>query len=37
MIDKIFYKFFSTVDNICEWVAKKIAGPRCECKKRNKK
>ena len=34
MIDKICYNFFSMMDDICEWVAKKIAGPRCKCKKK---
>ena len=34
MIDKLFYKFFSAMDNICEWIANKIAGPRCKCKKK---
>jgi hypothetical protein len=33
MIDRFCYKFFGTLDNICEWIAKKIAGPRCKCKK----
>ena len=34
MIDKICYNFFSMMDDICEWVATKIAGPRCKCKKK---
>ena len=33
MIDKFCYKFFGTLDNICEWIANKIAGKRCKCKK----
>ncbi len=37
MIDKFCYKFFGTLDDICEWVANKIAGKRCECKKDSKK
>jgi hypothetical protein len=31
MIDKFCYKFFGTLDNICEWIAKKLAGKRCKC------
>ena len=37
MIDKIAYKFFSTMDNICEWIATKLSGPRCQCGKKKKK
>ena len=38
MIDKLCYKFFGALDNICEWVANKIFGPRCKCgKKKNVK
>jgi hypothetical protein len=37
MIDRFCYKFFSTMDDICEWVANKIAGQRCKCKKNVKK
>jgi len=33
MIDKFCYKFFGALDNICEWIANKIAGKRCKCKK----
>tara|TARA_R110002072_G_scaffold125277_1_gene261070 strand:+ start:340 stop:552 length:213 start_codon:yes stop_codon:yes gene_type:complete len=33
MIDKFCYKLFGTLDNICEWIANKIAGKRCKCKK----
>jgi len=36
MIDKFCYKFFGTLDNICEWIANKIAGKRCKCKKGEK-
>ena len=35
MLDKFCYKFFGGLDNICEWIAKKLAGKRCKCK--NKK
>ena len=31
MIDKFLYKFFGKLDDICGWVANKIAGPRCRC------
>ena len=38
MINKIAYKFFSIMDNICEWIATKLSGKRCQCgKKENKK
>ena len=37
MIDKICYKIFGGLDRICEWVANKLAGPRCKCKKNDKK
>ena len=33
MIDKFCYKFFGTIDDICEWIAEKLAGKRCKCKK----
>ena len=33
MIDKFCYKFFGTLDNIFEWIANKISGKRCKCKK----
>jgi len=33
MIDKFCYKFFGTLDDICEWVANKISGKRCKCNK----
>ena len=33
MIDKFCYKFFGTLDNIREWIANKISGKRCKCKK----
>ena len=36
MIDKLIYKFCGAVDSFCEWIANKIAGPRCQCKKKNK-
>ena len=38
MINKIAYKFFSIMDDICEWIATKFSGKRCQCgKKKNKK
>ena len=37
MIDKVLIKFFSKIDDITEWIAVKIAGPRCKCKSKNKK
>jgi hypothetical protein len=33
MIDKFCYKFFGVLDSICEWIAEKLAGKRCKCKK----
>ena len=36
MLDKFCYKFFGSIDNICEWIANKLAGPRCKCKKNKK-
>jgi hypothetical protein len=33
MIDKFCYKFFGALDSICEWIAEKLAGKRCKCKK----
>ena len=37
MLDKFFYKFFSGIDNIFEWIANKLSGPRCKCGKKKKK
>jgi len=37
MIDRLIYNFFGGLDNICEWIANKLAGPRCQCKKKRKK
>ena len=34
LIDKFLYKFFGGLDTICEWVANKLSGPRCQCKKK---
>ena len=34
MIDKFLLKFFGAVDNALEWLANKISGPRCKCKKK---
>ena len=36
MIDRFFYTLFSGIDRLCEAVANKIAGPRCQCKKKKK-
>jgi len=33
MIDKFCYKFFGTIDDIREWIANKLSGKRCKCKK----
>ena len=37
MIDKYIIKFCEMVDNITEWIATKLAGPRCQCGKKKKK
>ena len=34
MIDKYILKFCGLLDNMCEWIANKLAGPRCQCKKK---
>ncbi len=34
MIDKFLYKIFGGLDVFCEWLANKMAGPRCQCKKK---
>tara|TARA_B100001093_G_scaffold392546_1_gene379058 strand:- start:88 stop:204 length:117 start_codon:yes stop_codon:yes gene_type:complete len=34
MIDRFFYTLFNGIDRLCEAVAKKLAGPRCQCKKK---
>ena len=34
MIDRFLYAFFDSIDRICEAVANKLAGPRCQCKKK---
>jgi hypothetical protein len=31
MLDNFCYKFFGKIDDICEWIAKKLAGKRCKC------
>jgi len=36
MIDKYILKFCGFIDNIFEWIANKLAGPRCQCKKKKK-
>jgi hypothetical protein len=35
MIDKFLYKVFGGLDTMCEWIANKLSGPRCQCKKKN--
>ena len=37
MIDKLLYKFFGGLDRMCEAIANKLAGPRCQCKKNSKR
>jgi len=37
MLDRFLYKIFGGLDTMCEWIANKLAGPRCECKKKKKK
>jgi len=34
MLDRFCYKFFGAMDNALEWLANKISGPRCKCKKK---
>ena len=34
MIDKFLYKLFGGLDILCEWIANKLSGPRCQCKKK---
>ena len=34
MIDKFLYKLFGGLDTLCEWIANKLSGPRCQCKKK---
>ena len=36
MIDKYIIKFCEMVDNITDWIANKLAGPRCKCGKKEK-
>jgi len=36
MLDRFLYKVFGKLDDLCEWVANKLAGPRCKCKKKKK-
>ncbi len=36
MIDKYIIKFCEMVDNITDWIANKLAGPRCKCGKKKK-
>ena len=35
MIDRFLYAFFGGLDRLCEAVANALAGPRCQCKKKN--
>ena len=37
MIDRWIYNFFAGLDRLCEAVATKISGPRCQCGKKKKK
>jgi len=37
MIDRFLYAFFGGLDRLCEAVANKLAGPRCQCKKNSKR
>ena len=37
MLDRFLYKFFGKLDNLCEWIANKLAGPRCKCGRKRKK
>jgi len=36
MIDKYIIKTCEVIDNVCEWIANKLAGPRCKCGKKKK-
>ena len=36
MLDRFCYKFFGAMDNALEWIANKLPGPRCKCKKNKK-
>jgi len=36
MIDKFLYKIFGGIDRLCEIIATKLAGPRCQCNKKKK-
>jgi len=36
MIDRICYNFFSKMDDICAWIAEKLAGKRCGCNLKGK-
>ena len=36
MIDKYIIKFCIIIDNLCEWIVNKLAGPRCKCGKKKK-
>mgnify|MGYP001412168690 CR=1 FL=1 len=34
MIDRFLYAFFGGLDRLCDAVTTKLAGPRCQCKKK---
>ena len=36
MLDKYIIKACEVIDNVCEWIANKLAGPRCKCGKKKK-
>ena len=37
MLDRFLYNVFGKLDDLCEWIANKLAGPRCKCCKKKKK
>jgi hypothetical protein len=37
MIDRFIYNFFGGLDWLCNAIATRLAGPRCECKKKKRK
>ena len=36
MLDKYIIKACEAIDNFCEYIANKLAGPRCKCGKKKK-
>ena len=36
MIDRLFYKFFGAIDNVCDKVINWFTAPRCKCKLKGK-